>query len=636
MSNDTTETKGAERAVLGLFALASLGVIASLWIVDYLPTHDGPQHVFLGHLSNHFDDPGAGYAAWLERGHPRTALGFNVLFAAFEKFAGWRTALKLTLTLTALAWGFGHVALSRALHPQRAALGLVGFATAISWSMYMGFFSFTLSVAVGLTTLAVAAGAWPWTPKRRLAVAALLSVQAVAHIFAAELTGLVLLLMVALAPRPPEVAPERAAPARAKELGLLALMGLPALIIAAGAANPESRASEWLSLADRFTVLPRMLLPGPLFRAWPPLLLGLAGLAVVAARVRRAASSHVELAVAGASLLFLACAFFAPLHLAAWEFFAPRFLPFACLLGAALIPLERLDAARRRAVIAGLAGLAAMSLVWAARTAVALRARVDDALSGLSAPLDRKGPRLVVPMDPFAGLAVRGDEAHAEIPYYAPLFNLGALYAVAQGGVPSYTFVTNPQLHSFVFSAAGKERYPELYDPADLRDPRVASDPAVRAALMTFLAAVGTPFADVVVHGRPEDGDLLADRGYVTDYRRGGLFIGRFEGCPVTIEVVTPSPRPAAVFVEYGIDPLPRAIDHTVLPPEPTASGEHAVGKLVPRAPLCGPSWLRATLDVDRSGGPSKGDRFCDGADAKGRVHLLPKRGQTITCRIDR
>jgi hypothetical protein len=261
---------------------------------------------------------------------------------------------------------------------------------------------------------------------------------------------------------------------------------------------------------------------------------------------------------------------------------------------------------------------------------------VDDALSGLQSPIKRSGPRMIVPMDPYAGLAPGDDTASAEIPYYAPLFNLGALYAVEQGGIPSYTFVTNPKLHSFVFSAKGRARYPELYDPADLRNPMVAADPAARAALLTFLAVVGAPFEDVVIHGRPEDGDVLADRGYVTDFRRGGLFIGRFEGCPVTIEVRSPSPRTATLYVESGSDPLPQAWNRQVVAPEtsPPAEPGEGVVEVKPALALCGPAWLRVTLDLDGSHGPSKGDRFCEGADPKGRVHLAPKRGQTIRCRI--
>jgi len=625
-------TGRVDRAVIALAVAASAGLLAAVWCVDYLPTHDGPQHVFLGHLENHFDDPGAGWGRYLERGQAVTGLGFAVVFSMLERVTAWRTALRLTLSAITLLWGWGYLGLAAAIHPRRAMLGLLGFATALSWAVYMGFFSYTISVGLGFAILAGAAQGFPWTLGRRAAIAALLLVQAVAHPFGAELTGLVLVALTALGPGP------LFSRARGREIGLLALMGLPALAIAATAVNPAADHSEWLSLGRRLAVMPRTFLPGPAWRAWAPILLALLGIALAAGRARRREASRPELALLGAGALFLALAFTLPLHLAAWEFFAPRFLPVGCLYAVALLPVERLSEARRRAALAGLAAFTAASLGWAARTSVALRARVDDALSGLSAPLARTGPRLVVPMDPFAGLTQGEPEDGSDeaIPYYAPLFNLGALYAVQQGGIPPYTFVTNTRLHPFVFSEKGRRTYPELYDPTQLRDPRLAADPRARRGLVTFLAAVGIPFEDVVLSGRPEDGDVLAERGYEADFRQGGLFIGRFHPCPVNVDVITAAPRSVAALVEYGFEPMPQALSGAVLPPEkaPLRGAIESTGRVTPTTPLCGPAWLRVTLDVDRSGGPSPGDRFCDGADSAGRLHVVAKPGATFVCRI--
>src|SRR6185369_10721723 len=103
---------------------------------------------------------------------------------------------------------------------------------------------------------------------------------------------------------------------------------------------------------------------------------------------------------------------------------------------------------RRRAALAGLAALTAAMLAWSVSTSTSLRARVDEALSGLSAPARRTGPRLIVAMDPTAGVTPDpgGDLAKQPIPYHAPLFNMGALYAVEQGGIPPYVFTTSPRL----------------------------------------------------------------------------------------------------------------------------------------------------------------------------------------------
>ena len=64
-----------DRVALGLSLAAAAGVVAVLFHVDYLPTLDAPFHLLAGYLENHFDDPGAGWPAWLQRGNPFTALG---------------------------------------------------------------------------------------------------------------------------------------------------------------------------------------------------------------------------------------------------------------------------------------------------------------------------------------------------------------------------------------------------------------------------------------------------------------------------------------------------------------------------------------------------------------------------------
>jgi hypothetical protein len=631
---DSTESAGTGAAspwlAASLLLLAAIGALASLWRVDYLPTHDGPQHVFLGHLANHFGDAGAGYDRYLTRGEPWTALGFHALFSVLERLAPWRTALRLALSVIVLAWGAGHAALAASLHRRRAALGLVGFATAISWPLYMGFFSYALSIALAFVTLAVAARGFPWTVKQRAAIAALLTAQAIAHAFGAEVAGAVLLATVLLAPG-------LSSQDRAKEAGLLALMGAPAAALALTAAGSDTSSTTWLSFPEQLWVLPRAFVPGPLWRAWVPLALAIAGIALAARRAREA--SAIERGIMAASALFLALGFLAPLHLPSWEFFSPRFLPAGCLLGVALLPIEKLDKKRALAALGSLAILAGASLAWAIGTNASLRARADEALSGLSEPVRRTGPRLAVVFDPSAGVTPdrRSDGRAQEIPFYAPLFNLGAIYAVEQGGIPPYIFATNPKIHSFVLSAEGRKRFPELYDLNDLAEPKLAHDPLFRRGYVTFLAAVGAGFEDVVLYGRPEDGDVLVERGYEADVRRGGLFMGRFVGCPSTIEITTPAPRKAAAFVELGFDPMPQALDRAVLPPEKgqeAPAGATTTARYRPKIPLCGPAWLRVTLDVDLSGSPSPGDRFCEGADPKGRVRVDIQRNQAIGCRI--
>ena len=63
----------------------------------------------------------------------------------------------------------------------------------------------------------------------------------------------------------------------------------------------------------------------------------------------------------------------------------------------------------------------------------------------------------------------------------APLINLGKLYATAQGGIPSYSFVSNRAIHGVVIAQDMLEQIPATPDPRytlDLLDPRNAGDQA--------------------------------------------------------------------------------------------------------------------------------------------------------------
>src|SRR3954451_8566113 len=91
--------------VVALTIAASVAAVLAIWCVDYLPTHDGPQHLLLGHLENHFDDPGAGWARYLTPSTQVTAFGFLFVFAPLEQLFSWRTALRLTLSIDVLVWG---------------------------------------------------------------------------------------------------------------------------------------------------------------------------------------------------------------------------------------------------------------------------------------------------------------------------------------------------------------------------------------------------------------------------------------------------------------------------------------------------------------------------------------------------
>lgn len=94
--------------------------------------------------------------------------------------------------------------------------------------------------------------------------------------------------------------------------------------------------------------------------------------------------------------------------------------------------------ALRRGCVIALCSFAFAATGWAAHYNRELFRRSRPALAGLEAEITRAGWRLSIVLDPLLGRAY--DNAQAEVPFAAPLLNLGKLYAVEQGGIRSFVF----------------------------------------------------------------------------------------------------------------------------------------------------------------------------------------------------
>jgi hypothetical protein len=630
-SHGGTGARAGEASLLVALAAAAL---AALFLVDYLPTNDGPRHIFAIHAANHLDDVESGYGSFFEPSSPVTSLGFQTLFAPLESWLPWRTALTLAQGAMLLLWTLSAYAFARAVHPGRGWLGLALAAAAFQWSLYMGLFSFYIASGVGLVVLAVAFARSVWTVQRRAILCALLFAQALFHVAAAAATGIVLAILVLCRSPRSELAASLAwlagiaAPAALVALSVAAsgFEGLVAQSEAEGAARYES-APLW--------TLGRCFLGGPAWRAWPLTLLAAAA-PVIAVATRGTGRRPEDRALVIAGSLLLAAAAMLPLHVPAWQFLSVRFVPIACCVLVAALPLERVHGtAARRTAISCLVAFAAASTAWAADYNRNLAARSADALSGLDAPLIRNGPRLPIVLDP--GLPATSFDPGA-MPFAAPLANLGHLYAVAQGGVMPHNFAVNPKLHHILLREGAYRRYPpippDLYDWPhwlDRSDPQ--SDRLRRAAVVTRAARFGAHYQDVILWGRPEDGDLLLHRGYVPLWRKGGLLIAAFEGCPLTVALPpAPALRREGV-VELGWYPLEEA----ALRVRVGGGTRNAAGGIelpIDGAP-CGAVWIRLTSRAHRSGAGGPPPGVCDGADAEGRL-VVPSTRETpvVECRF--
>ncbi|MBW2269599.1 MAG: hypothetical protein JRH16_13570 [Deltaproteobacteria bacterium] len=603
------------------FLLLLLALAGAVGGVEYLPTHDGPQHVFAAHAAAHLDHPGSGWQHWLTANVPPTNHGFTALFAPFDAWLPWPTALRIALTLSVLLWAGGAIAFVTALARERVWLALPLAAAACQWTLYMGFFSFHAASGVGLWVLALALRRAHWSLRTCVELALLLLAQALMHVVPALLTGCVLLALAASRATRGE---------RLRALARVVALGTPAALVALAVLRIGLTAigdhnegigndviltrAPWWSIARCFTA-------GPAWRAWLLPLLALAGGAFALRRARGGLSPEDRALAASGALLLLA-GLLLPLHLRAWDFFSVRFLPLGVAVLVAIVPLERLrDARWQRAVGAALALWSFAATGWAWQHHRSLQARMAPALAGLDAPISRDGLRLPIVMDAYLG---EPPATAAEVPYVVPALNLGALYAASQGGVVPYSFTLNPVLHHALRRDEAWASLPGAVDrryAIDLARTSVGRDPLFRSAVLAYVAAHATPYQDVVLWGRPEDAQQLREMGYRLDYESGGLAIAHFEGCPLTVRVEN-ADEDATLTV--GWHPA-QQVTHRY----PLVRGRLANdgSRELPLRQSCGSVWL----------GLEEGGLACQGADASGRLLVRSTRHTPrVVCRAQR
>ena len=598
------------------------GLVLAVVSVPYLPTNDGPQHIFTLHATNHLEAPDRGWSQWLEPHQPLSSRGFATVFTPLDLLLSWRAATRVALAVMVAVWAAGAFALARAIHPGRGWLGVAVAAAALQWALYMGFFNFYLASGFGLFVLAIAFRGAPETPARLTVLALMLLVQALFHLVAAALTGLVLVVLALVRSGPGR---------RSADLLRVALVGAPAAVIALAAtavrvtsgmqvevdANVGGTGllSPWWTLARCFT-------GGPAWRAWPLTLAALIsiGLGLGLRRRNRSAADRALLIAGGA--LFAAAALL-PLHLPSWHFFSVRFLPLGIPLLVLALPVESLPPLARRGVSLACLVFAGTAALWAAAHHRDLAARSAPALAGLESGISRQGPRLPIVLDPLLGRTV--EDAKADMPFTAPFLNLGKLYAAEQGGMVPHTFASDPSIHAALLTEEGKRRLPPAADPRFVLRARVPGnegDLALREAVTVYLAAHGTRYEDVILAGRPEDADHLEWLGFEPDWRENGLLIARFRGCPLTVHFPDASSLPDDMVLEVGWYPALGVTHRYSLARAPLAPDG---SRTLPLRQSCGGLWLRLAH-------PSLA---CEGADGEGRLVVTSTRQQPeIHCRV--
>ena len=112
--------------------------------------------------------------------------------------------------------------------------------------------------------------------------------------------------------------------------------------------------------------------------------------------------------------------------------------------------------------------------------------------------------------------------------------------------------------------------------------------------------------------------------GFVSDFRRQGLLIARFEGCPLTVRFPADGPIDDDTLLEVGWHPAWHVTHRYRLGrSEPAADGSRSL----PMRQSCGAVWLRFH-DTGLA---------CEGADPEGRLVIESTRATPeVECRVRR
>ncbi len=615
--------------------VASIGLVYAIWAVPYIPTTDGPQHVLSSHIENHFSDPGSLYPEFYRILPQFAGKGFALIFGPLEALMPWRTALRVALSIIALAFAWGFALLTRSFDrdSDRRPIAMLGFLIALPYSLYMGLFQFVVGTTFGLYILAFVIRRPPTTNGRRAILSLLLLVQGVFHIFTAILTGLIVLVLALV-----EVPKNQ----RLREVGRVALIGAPAAVLfALTVVGRNLRASEqqeflW-AMNERFIELWRWFVPGPLLRAVLVVALGVTGIVSALVRARRGKSLPVETALALAALGFFVLVVFAPLHIPGWQFFANRFTIYGIVLALAILRVpDRVSPRLARMSVPAITVLCLASELVSASFHRRLSAACSDALAGLDEPMHFEGTRLPIVIDPSCGTP--RDSPYGPVPRASLAYNIPLLYLVEHGGIGTRMFNGTPSIHAIEFTGTRRPPPPPKR-PLEVAQSRfVETDPKLRESAFTELAADAMAFEGVqIVGGRPEDFALFNRRGYVTEYLRGSSFIGRFEGCPAELLLPAGAFDGNPVFFEYGLfsraflEKEPRSF--SVLPVPPDAPVVDGVTHVPLAARPCGEIWVRVFGDVDGSSSFTPGDRTCANGRWEGRIRAnVTREHATVRC----
>jgi hypothetical protein len=596
---------------------SAAGLVGIAWVllcIPILPTHDGPQHIYAAWLLNHWSE-----MAWVHpllelNGGRITSYGFDLIFRPLESFLPWRLATQLTLAIIATTFASGVIAATSAATPNQRVRTFTWFAlpAAIPWMMYMGYFNYLAGLALcgWALYLAIRLVKAHESGKARArdmfagGLAALMLVQAVAHSFAAVVTGLLLFFLGSAA----------ALGARSwRLLFCFAPAAVPVAVISwlttRGVANTDL-AVNVLDSAQRMDLATSTLAggsaPGSFFLLGVAVSGGVAG--IVGGRQAWARGLGV------AALIMAAIYAFAPFDIPGWQVFAPRWGVPAVVAGVIAFSGGLRRSWRRPNVTLPLFAAIVVGF-WIFQTGK-LHRTLDQECGPALAPLDLPTNQRIA----FIGERTCGEQYAHTIPLARWLANADVYHAIDNNGLPDL-YTGYASIHAF--TPAADSGIHLLSDWAALDVGKLTPDaigtlsgpptdqPRPWLEITAYLASEMAMRDVTVLFGDNNDPAHLLDRGFAHTSPRTGVQVATFEGCRAFVAPATPPTSSLVMHARF----FPDSTWHPMPAPELQPDGTFAI--TVP----CGPVALRIFDDTDGNGLAGDADLYC--ADQPGEQELL-------------
>ncbi len=533
----------------------------SLFVVPYLPTNDGPQHIFSAHVENHYDDPKSIYPIYVTLSPQFAYSGFSMIMIPMEKLFGWRLGSQLAIAFILLlnAWGF--IAMVLALNQKRKWLSLLAFPFAWSFFIYMGFFAFAIGTGLGLWITACVLGIKQWNWLRWASLSGALFLQATFHVFTAVLTGTLVLCLF--------VFREQGWWNRIKRALKIGLLGIPASLIGLltfltwgiTSGTPPFR-ERWM---DHLFIFPRTVMPGPWSQtlAWLLLIVVAIGFGFYQLKKRAMSSDEVILFIFGT--LSLLMAFFLPRDISNWQGFSMRFIPIAVSSLLILLPFEQLITTKAKILSGVLFFLIAFTFLKTfASMNQDLYAHCKDWIEFPVQPTHsnlRENPRILhIALTRTCGQT--DNPPQMEIPHLSPEFHGAMLYAIQSDSLPASFFSGS------MAGAAIKPREPPGITPE--RPYKKLGAQFIPSGIMKLLElkykkrekfigraasrGLGAEYNHILITGlKNGDSEIFQQMGFVEDKRQGDVSLQHFEPCSVTLKSRSYS-KPEAPELDFGTD----------------------------------------------------------------------------------